>query len=195
VRAGRRFVVHPAWVPRDEQVAGREDDLVVVIDPGRSFGSGSHESTRLALAVLEDLVQPGDRVLDVGCGSGVLAVAAGLLGASAVVAIDVEADAVAATRDNAVANGVADRVRPSATSLAAVAGAYEVVVANIGGGVLAGLAPDLVRCVAPGGALVLSGLLEEQVGAVVAACAGCEEEERRTEAGWVAARLRRVSPR
>ncbi|MCU1496776.1 MAG: Ribosomal protein methyltransferase [Acidimicrobiales bacterium] len=195
VRAGRRFVVHPAWVPRDLSQVGGGDDVVVVVDPGRAFGSGSHESTRLALALLEDLVRSSDRVLDVGCGSGVLAVAASLLGAREVVAIDVEVGAVTATEANALANGVGDRVRASTTPLALVDGAYEVVVANIGGGVLAGLAPDLVRCLAPGGGLVLSGMLDDQADAVVGACTGCEEVERLVEEGWAAARLAQVRPR
>jgi ribosomal protein L11 methyltransferase len=194
VRAGRHLVVHPAWVPRADPTAD-PDDIVVVIDPARAFGSGSHESTRLALALLEDVVRPGDRVLDVGGGSGVLAVAAALLGASAVAAIDVAPEAVTATEANARANGVGDRVRASTVPLAAVGGAYEVVVANIGGGVLAGMAPDLVGRLALGGWVVLSGMLDAQVDPVVAACVGCEEVERVTEEGWAATRLRRVSPR
>jgi ribosomal protein L11 methyltransferase len=193
VRAGRRLVIHPAWVPREE---GTEEpgDVVLVIDPGRAFGSGSHESTRLALALLEDLVRAGDHVLDVGCGSGVLAVAACLLGAADVRGIDVEPGAVSASEANARANGVGDRVRAATTPLAGVDGAYDVVVANIGGGGLVDLAPDLVERVAPGGALVLSGQLSTQLGRLVAACAGCEEVERVHEAGWGAVRLRRLSP-
>ena len=193
VRAGERLVVHPAWVPRAEEAA-TGDDLVVVIDPGRAFGSGSHESTRLALALLELLVRPGDRVLDVGCGSGVLAVAACLLGAEHVDAIDVDAAAVDATDANAGANGVAARVRASTTLLSEVDGTYGIVVANIGGGVLGRLAPDLERRVGSAGALVLSGVLEDQVDAVVSACVGCVEEDRRADGGWAATRLRRISP-
>jgi ribosomal protein L11 methyltransferase len=198
VRAGHRIVVHPAWLPLPAPDAvGATEDLVVVIDPGRAFGSGSHESTRLALAVLEDLVRAGDRVLDVGCGSGVLTVAACGLGAASVTAVDIEPEAVIATRVNAEANGVAARVVASVVDpdrpLAQVEGPFDLVVANIGGGVLPKLAAPLAALVAPGGRLVLSGLLEEQVDAVVAAAEGCEDTGRLAEAGWAAVWLRRVS--
>ena len=192
VRAGRRILVHPAWLPVPEPMVGA--DLLLLIDPGRAFGSGSHESTRLALALLEDLVRPGDRVLDVGCGSGVLAVAACRLGAAWVAAVDIDAEAVAATRANAERNGVAQRVRASDAALEELAGPFELVVANIGGGVLPRLAPQLGPRVAPHGRLVLSGLLEEQVDAVVAAVPGCVEVGRVAEGGWAAAWLRRISP-
>ena len=113
---------------------------MVLIDPGRAFGSGSHPSTLLALAALEALVLPGSTVLDVGCGSGVLAVAAARLGAGRVVAIDIDPAAHEATLDNAARNGVA--VEVSATPLGEVAGRFDVVVANL-------LAPTLVELAAP----------------------------------------------
>ncbi len=195
VRAGRHLVLRPAWVAPEAAGAG-PGDLVVVLDPGRSFGSGSHESTRLALALLEDAVRPGARVLDVGCGSGVLAVAAALLGAAAVTAIDIEPDAVPITAANADRNGVADRVDASTASLAAlpVAPGWDVVVANIGGGVLPTLAPDLGRRTADDGYLVVSGVLEHQLPALVDALGpGWTVDGRAVEAGWVGARLRRLS--
>ena len=106
VRAGAHLVVQPPWAPR---LTARHGDVVLLIDPGRAFGSGSHPSTLLALAALEPLVGPGSTVLDVGCGSGVLAVAAARLGAGRVVAIDIDPAAHAATLDNAARNGVAGR--------------------------------------------------------------------------------------
>lgn len=193
IRAGRRVVLQPAWVPPAPDAA--DHDLVVVLDPGRAFGSGSHESTRLAVAAVEGIVEPGHRVLDVGCGSGVLAVLAARLGAADVLAIDVAPEAVAAARANAAANGVADRVRVAATPVAEVEGPFDLVVANIGGRVLFDLAGDLVGAVRSGGHLVLSGVLEDQVGALVAAFPGCSEVRRAAEAGWGAVVLSRAPSR
>lgn len=192
VRAGRRIVLHPAWLPRTDIGDG---ELVIVLDPGRSFGSGSHPSTRLVLAVLEEVVRGGERVLDVGCGSGVLAIAACLLGAGTAVALDLDSAAVETTRVNAASNGVGDRLTASTDDLASLAGTFDVVVANIGVRVLRDVGPVLVERLRPGGLLVLAGLLTDQVDEVVVRCGGCEEMERRTEEGWSASVLRRVSHR
>jgi ribosomal protein L11 methyltransferase len=186
-RAGRRLVLQPSWLGRAE--AGPHD-VVVLLDPGRAFGSGSHPSTRLVLAVLDEHLSGGERVLDVGCGSGVLAVAACLLGAASAVAVDVDPAAVDATTSNAEANGVGARVDASATPLADVPGAFDGVVANIGGQVLRDLAGDLRARVVTGGLLVLAGMLEVQAADVRAAYAGCAELERRASDGWVALALR-----
>lgn len=188
IRAGRRVVLHPAWLPIGPVVAG---DLVVELDPGRAFGSGSHESTRLAVGLLEDLVAPGDRVLDVGCGSGVLAIVACLLGAGAALGTDVEEAATTATLANAAANGVGDRVAVAerGTPLGEIPGRYDLVLANIGGRVLFDLADDLVAHVEPGGHLVLSGILDGEVDALVARCAGSAEVARSSESGWGAVSL------
>lgn len=154
VRAGR-VVVRPPWVPLGPVGL---DEVVVEIDPGPSFGHGAHPTTRLCLEALDRLVTPGTAVLDVGCGSGVLAIAAVRLGADRAFAVDIDPAAVAATRANAERNGVADRVEagPAGHPLPAA----DVVVANIGAAALRDLAPTLVAAVAPGGALVLSGLLD-----------------------------------
>lgn len=189
VRAGRRLLLQPAWLPRPD---GLDGDLVIVLDPGRSFGSGSHASTRLVLAVLEDAIGGGERVLDVGCGSGVLAIAACLLGAGAAVALDIDPAAVETTRTNAAANGVGDRLAASVGDLATVAGTFDLIAANIGVQVLRDAGSALVERLSPRGLLVLSGLLADQVDEVVVRCGGCEELERRSEDGWSAAVLRRV---
>jgi ribosomal protein L11 methyltransferase len=181
-RAGRHLVVQPAWLDPEEEV--RPHDVVLHIDPGRAFGSGSHPSTRLVLAVLEDEVRHGARVLDVGCGSGVLSVAAAVLGAGAVSAVDTDPEAVTATRANAEGNGVGSLVSASTTPVGAVEGGYDLVLANIGLRVLIDLAAPISARVAPGGRLVLAGLLDAQVDDVVSAYDRCAERGRRSDEGW-----------
>lgn len=189
VRVGRRLVVQPAWLP---PVGVGADDVVLLIDPGRAFGSGAHPATRLALEAIEDSVQEGNRVLDVGCGSGVLAIGAAKLGAGDVTAVDLDPAAVDATRANAARNGVSTMVRAALGSTEAAGDPGDVVAANIGVVVLRELGAALVTLVRPGGVLVLSGLLEGQDAAVVAALHGCEAVRRYEMDGWVAPVLRRV---
>lgn len=189
VRAGSHLVVQPPWV--DERIDG-PGDVVVLIDPGRAFGSGSHPSTRQALALLEATVAEGDDVLDVGCGSGILAVTAARLGARRVVATDLDPGAGPATRANAKVNGVADRVVVDDRPVEELPGAHDVVLANIGALVLDRLAPALAARLAPGGTLVLAGLLTSNADGVVAAHArvGLVERQRMVDDdGWVAVRL------
>ena len=187
-RAGR-FWITPTWVDAPALASGEE---VLWIDPGRTFGSGSHPTTRLVLAALETVVRPGDRVLDVGCGSGVLAVGAARLGAEAVDAIDIDTGAPAATLANAERNGVAQRVVVATTSLHELATdgrRYQVVAANLLAVVIAELAPDLVACVAPGGVLVASGLLHDAWAPSAAALAPLAVTNVTELDGWAAVTL------
>jgi ribosomal protein L11 methyltransferase len=171
------IVVVPSW------------RAVVVIDPGTAFGSGSHPSTRLCLRALSSLVTPGVSVLDVGCGSGVLSIAAMRLGSARVVAIDVATEAVEATRENAARNGVDVDARHALVD--DVVETFDVVVANIGSAVLRSMARPLARRV--DGALVLAGLLEDQVPEVVAAFAveGLVLDASESLEGWAAPQMRR----
>ena len=169
-REGRIMVI-PAWKhavrpPTDD------DDVLIDLDPGRAFGTGAHPSTALVLGALQQLVRGGERVLDVGCGSGVLSVAAALLGADNVVATDIDTDALAMTSENAERNGVAARITITAEPVHALAGDFDIVVANILAPVLIELAPAIAALVAPRGRLILSGLIEEQAGRVAAAYPG-----------------------
>jgi ribosomal protein L11 methyltransferase len=159
-RRGAAILVRPPW----REVATAEGARVVVLEPGRAFGTGLHETTRLvAEALAESDALGGARVLDVGCGSGILALTALALGAAAVRAIDVDPDAVAVTRENAERNGWAERVQADTATLDTIEETYPWVVANIEARPLIQLAPLLVPRVATGGTLVLSGILAPEV--------------------------------
>ena len=160
---GDRLVITPSWHATDD--ASR---IEIVLDPGLAFGTGSHPTTRLCLRWLEAHLPAGATVIDYGCGSGILAIAAARLGAASVVGIDIDPQALVATRDNAARNRVAVEVRASADARPPAA---DVVVANILSSPLKLLAPVLTDLVRPGGALVLSGVLERQVAEVSAAYA------------------------
>lgn len=181
-------VLQPAWLAPEATPAGA---AVVRLDPGRTFGSGSHPSTQLAVELLLPDAGGAARVLDIGSGSGVLAIAAVLLGAGEVEAIDVDPAAALATDVNARLNGVGDRVRASTTPLLDVGGRFDLVLANIGAGVLIDLAGTILRRVRPGGRVVLSGILDEQVDDVLGAYRGWVEDRRVGQDGWTALRLAR----
>jgi ribosomal protein L11 methyltransferase len=180
-------LVQPAWMAADAGSAA-EVEHVVLIEPGRSFGSGGHETTRLALGVLLEHARSGSRVLDVGCGSGVLAVAVAVAAGASVVAIDVDQHAVDVTRANAERNGVTDAVEASTRPVESIEGSFDVVVANILAVTLRAIAADVARLVAPGGIVVLSGMLAEQVAGVDAAYAavGLRPLGGRAHGGWAA---------
>jgi ribosomal protein L11 methyltransferase len=169
--------------------AAADAAVEVVVDPGTAFGSGSHASTRLCLAALEPLAPGARRVLDVGSGTGVLGVAALLLGPGTLVALDVDPGAVAATRRAVELNGVADRATVLDGSVSAVAGTFDLVLANLLVPIVEELGPELVARVAPGGAIVVGGLLDHQVDRAVAALSPLALSARRVEADWVALTL------
>lgn len=166
-RAGNRVVIRPPWVHYEPEAS----ELVVGIDPERSFGSGSHPSTRLALAELEQLLEGNESVLDVGCGSGILSVAAARLGATRVLGIDIDPTAIEVTTRNANLNGVAELVTAEAIPIEAADGAYDVVISNMLASLLSSYGSNFVTMVRPGRRLVLSGLLSSQVDQVVDNCA------------------------
>ncbi len=162
------------------------------LDPGLAFGTGTHPTTAMCLRWLDAGLPAGATVLDYGCGSGILAVAAARLGAARVTAVDIDPQALAATRANAAANGVGDRVRVLAPEALAPE-PVEVVLANILAGPLVELAPVLAAHLAPGGHLVLSGLLAAQAPAVAAAYAPwLALAEWAREAEWVCLAGRRA---
>jgi ribosomal protein L11 methyltransferase len=171
------------WVGASWHEAPADAGVHVRIDPGLAFGTGSHPTTRLVLDFLDREIRGGERVLDYGCGSGILGIAAAKLGAGAVDAVDVDPVAVETARANAAANGV--RMGCSlARELAARH--YQVVVANILAGPLIELAPLLTEHVAAGGRLALAGVLEPQADEVLSAYQGAFAMQRaECEEGWV----------
>ena len=186
IRFGERLSVCFAWSEHDR------GDLSGLIELGAGgFGSGQHPSTRLLIELLMEGIRGGERVLDVGCGSGVLGLCALELGASRVAAIDMKQDAVDATRRNAAVNGMGERVRATAAPLAEIEDAFDVVVANIGRAGLVELAPELVERVSPGGLLAVSGISSSQASLVAGFLRPLVELERRTSGEWSALVLTR----
>lgn len=181
------IVVRSPWHPAT--AAGRRE---VVIDPGATFGHGGHPTTRLALSAVVRSVGPATSVLDVGCGSGVLAVTAATLGAAPVVAVDIDAASVAATAANAVRNGVLVDVRLGTVDPGL--GEFDVVVANVLAATLRQLATRLVHAVAPGGRLVVAGLLAEQRAEVEGALAPLRTTAVAAEGDWVGLTLQWATP-
>jgi len=179
------LVIRPAW----HETAGRPDGLDVAIEPGGSFGLGDHPTTRAVAAVVDDLARPSQHVLDVGCGSGVLAIVAAMRGAARVVAIDIAEAAREATEDNALRNGVADVVEASTTALGDIDGRFDLVLANILAPTLVAMAPDLQRVTAEHGRLVISGVLTGGYDHVVEALEPMRVIASRDVDGWSAVTL------
>jgi len=193
-RLGRRLRMRPTWLAHEPDDDARPDDVTLVLDPGMAFGTGLHPTTQSCLRALEDLVEPGVTVLDAGTGSGILAIAAIRLGASAVTAFDTDALAVRATLDNAAQNGVVERLRVWRGELDSVRaeagpGPWDIVVANILAPVIIGLLGErgLLEYVAPDGHLILSGIIDEQGPDVEAALSAAGGQVRRviTAGDWV----------
>lgn len=178
-RIGARLVVRPSWEPFD---AG-PNDVVITLDPGQAFGTGTHESTRLVLEELDGTIRGGERVLDVGCGSGILAISAVLLGAREALAIDVDPIAVDVARENAEANAVSDRVHAKAGVIDDVHDAYDVIVANIQHVVLMPIAAPLIARVEK--TLILSGLLAEESSDVRRAYGALRFVRERRAGDWI----------
>ncbi len=168
-RIGRRLVITPTW----EAFNGGAEDAVVTLDPGMAFGTGTHDTTRLCLEALAQTfeVRPPVSVLDVGTGSGILAIAAAALGAEKVTACDIEPQSCRIAAENARLNRVADRVHVTGTKLEDLEGSFEMVLANILAEENIRLAPQLLSRLACGGSLILSGILREKESLVTAAFA------------------------
>jgi ribosomal protein L11 methyltransferase len=186
-RVGERTVIVPSW--RQADYEPRADDVVLLLDPGMAFGTGLHPTTRLCLRAVEECVRPGMRVLDVGAGSGILAIAAARLGASAVEAVEIEPVAAGVCQQNVERNGVPDVVHvTSGTLSSAPRERYDLILANITIATLLQLHPLLAEHLSTNGVAVLSGVLAERADELLAALleAGWRHQRTEQEQDWVA---------
>ena len=193
-RAGTNIVIVPPWLDPPSDITA--EDLVLLIDPGHAFGSASHETTRMCLEAIVAFVSPGCAVADIGCGSGVLAVAAARQGATTVIATDISPDAIIATLDNARRNEVDHVIDVSTATVEELdRSSFDIVVANIGAATLCSMAQELVQITKPGGALILSGILGEQAEGVIDSFekTGASYSEILSEGDWRAILLRNAS--
>lgn len=189
-RAGKTLVVKPTW----EQYEAQEGDRIIEIDPGMAFGSGTHETTSMCLEILEDYLTPGARVIDVGTGSGILAIGAALLGAREVLAIDIDPVAVRVAKENVAHNNLEKVVScVQGNLLEQRAERCDLCVANIIADVICGFAAPLKEHIAPGGLFVCSGIIREREQDVLEALrqAGYALVEERGKGEWVAMIARR----
>lgn len=183
---GKRLVIVPSW----RRYTPRPDEVILDLDPGMAFGTGVHPTTRLCLQLVERWTAPGMRVLDLGTGSGILAIAAAKLGAARVTARDIESTAARVAQENVERNGVADRIEVAQGTLDSVPTdeRYDLILANINLRVLREVLAPLAARLAPGGAAILSGVLHEYEPALreVVAEAGLAWRERRRQQDWLA---------
>lgn len=180
-----RLVVKPTW----EEYEKTDGELVIEIDPGMAFGTGTHETTSLCLELIEKYMKPGDDVLDVGCGSGILAIAAGLLGANNVLGIEIDPVAVEIGKSNVALNGLSENVKVVYGDLTkGVDFKADLVAANLMADIVKILSKDVAKHIKPGGIYISSGILAElagDVGSVIEKC-GFEIEEVRVKGEWCA---------
>ena len=193
LRIGRRLLVRPEWITQ----AAAEDEVEIVLDPGMAFGTGTHPSTQLCLRALETCVRVGDDVLDLGCGSGILAIAAARLGAASVLALDNDPVAVTAARQNFALNPAAARVCAQEGSLEALHDSgkqFDLIVINILAHIIMRLCEEgLAETLRPGGCGIFSGIINDQAETVESALrrAGLEPTARLQQDDWVALLARR----
>lgn len=185
---GNRLLIRPTW--EEEYDAGER--AVLHLEPGVAFGTGTHETTRLCMELLEDYVTPGCEMLDVGCGSGILSIAALLLGAQRAVGVDIDEAGVRTAVENARINGLSDRFTGIHGNLTdKVHGTFDVVAANIVADVIILLTSDIRQFLKPGAVYLVSGIIDTREQDVLSAV---EKEfeilQRREEKGWVAMALR-----
>ena len=189
MKVGEKLLIRPVW-RNDYEPDGR---IVLDLEPGLAFGTGTHETTRLCLEALEKFVRPGDKMLDVGCGSGILAVAALLLGAESAVGIDIDEMAVKASRENAALNNVSDRYKGINGNLADKAsGSYDIITANIVADAVIMLSSDIEKLMNDNTVYIMSGIVDIRLDDVLSALPeGIEVFEQYEDKGWYALAARK----
>lgn len=187
---GKRLTIVPSW----EEYDNRENRVLLHIDPGAAFGTGTHATTSLCLELLQDYIKDGSAMLDIGCGSGILAIASVLLGAEYAVGVDIDAQSVKTARENAAINGVSDRTEFIVGDLAEkVSGRFPVVCANIVADVVIRLLDGAEKYMTDGGVLIVSGIIDIRENDVLEAAEkhGYEISQKRYRDNWCAFALRR----
>lgn len=188
IRLGRKLIIRPEWV----EIETAPDEVVISLDPGMAFGTGTHPTTQLCLEALEEVVQPGMQVLDLGCGSGILSIAAAKLGAAHVLGVDIDAIAVTAAQQNSARNGLADTITVQEGSVDIVVDSgqqFDLVVANILAWIIMMMCDNgLGAVVRPGGLGIFSGIIAEQAEDVEHALrrVGLKPYARHQQGDWVA---------
>ena len=183
IRVGERLVVKPSW----QEYPAAAGDVVIELDPGMAFGTGTHHTTAMCLGLLEEVMRPGDTVFDVGTGSGILAVAAAKLGAGAVRAVDNDPLAVRIAGENVAANGTGDTVTVAEGDLlTGLSGRADLIIANIIADVIIRMAPTVPERIKDGGLFLAGGVIADRLGDVTDAIltAGLGVEKVLEEGGW-----------
>ena len=195
IKIGDTLVIKPSWEDYDDL----EERIVLEIDPASSFGTGQHHTTRLCLEILEGCIKEGDRILDLGCGSGILSIAAILLGAENAVAVDIEENAAATAKENALKNHIPEEsyktyfgnILTDEKLASTIDGQYDVITANIVADVLIAMKDYFKRYLKEGGYLIVSGIIEERMEEVLTAIEQCGFTRLgvNVKEGWAAAQF------
>ena len=195
VKIGEKLVIKPSW----EEYENDGSRIILEIDPASSFGTGQHHTTRLCLELLEKSLNSGDRILDMGCGSGILSIGAMLLGAESAVAVDIEQNATETAMENAVKNNISPEkyetfygnILTDEKLADRIDAKYDVIAANIVADVLIAMKDHFVRYIKKGGILIVSGIIEERMHEVIGALEGVgfSNPEINVKEGWAAVKL------